>query len=138
MTNLTYYFWLAFLIFYIISPFDAHPFFFDDLIAAAVLFYLWRRNASRRNVRHRSSTGGHSQEDIADRAGRDLSVPEAYDMLGVKSGATLEEVKKAYIEKISRSHPDKVDHLSEELREKAKEITLKLNNAYDIIKKVKI
>lgn len=137
MSNLSYYFWLAFLIFYIISPLDAHPLFFDDLIATAVLFYLWFRKANQRNAGRRPAAGGYSREDISNRTGSNLSIAEAYDLLGVKPGASVEEVKKAYIEKISGSHPDKVHHLSEELKEKAKEITLKLNNAYDIIKKTK-
>ena len=34
-------------------------------------------------------------------------------------------------------HPDKVSHLSEELQETAKELTLKLNEAYDLIKQYK-
>ncbi len=56
-------------------------------------------------------------------------------MLGVDPNASWEEINKAYKEKISKSHPDKVSHLSEELQEKARELTLKLNQALDIIKR---
>jgi DnaJ-domain-containing protein 1 len=43
-------------------------------------------------------------------------------------------VQKAYKDKMAKSHPDKVAHLSEELQKKAKELTLEINKAYNIIK----
>ncbi len=44
---------------------------------------------------------------------------------------------KAYKNKMTKSHPDKVSHLSEELQEKARELTLRINQAIDIIKQHK-
>ncbi len=67
----------------------------------------------------------------------DLDLEEAYGLLGLNPDASWEEVQKAYKEKIAKSHPDKVAHLSEELQEKAKELTLKLNNAIDVIRRYK-
>jgi DnaJ like chaperone protein len=60
---------------------------------------------------------------------------EAYKVLGVKKGSSLDEISKAYKEKMIKSHPDKVSHLSIELQEKAKELTLRFNDAIDLIKK---
>ncbi len=57
--------------------------------------------------------------------------------MGVNPDASWEEVQKAYKDKIAKSHPDKVAHLSEELQNKAKELTLKLNQAIDIIRRHK-
>jgi DnaJ-class molecular chaperone len=57
--------------------------------------------------------------------------------LGVNPDASWEEVQKAYKEKIAKSHPDKVAHLSDELQNKAKELTLQLNKAIDIIRRYK-
>ena len=44
---------------------------------------------------------------------------------------------KAYKDKMTKSHPDKVSHLSKALQDKAQELTLELNAAYDLIKKYK-
>jgi DnaJ-domain-containing protein 1 len=66
-----------------------------------------------------------------------LTLDDACRLLGVSSNASLEDATRAYKEKMIKSHPDKVSHLSEELQEKAKELTLKLNEAYDLIKKYK-
>ena len=48
-------------------------------------------------------------------------------LLAFKRGCSYEEAKKAYLKKMKEYHPDKVDHLGEELKElalkKAKEIT---------------
>lgn len=66
-----------------------------------------------------------------------LSLKKAYRTLGVSFDATLEEVKKAYRDKIAKCHPDKVSHLSEELQEKARELTLDLNNAFKLIKQTR-
>ena len=62
---------------------------------------------------------------------------EAYKKLGVRPGSSMDEIARAYKEKMKMSHPDKVTHLSEELQDKAKELTLKLNEAYELIKKNK-
>ena len=135
--NFTNYIWLILLILYILSPFDAHPHIFDDIIAAALLFYLLYRNAKQKRQRNYAYSDGQSQEDKKNESRRPLNLEEAHKLLGINPTASWEEVKKAYKEKIILSHPDKVNHLSEELQEKAKELTLKLNNALEIIKQNK-
>ncbi len=137
MANLTYYLWLILLIIYIISPFDAHPHIFDDIIAAGVLFYLLYRNAKKKRQRNYTYSHSQSQEDKKNESRRPLDLEEAHKSLGINPTASWDEVKKAYKEKIILSHPDKVNHLSIELQEKAKELTLRLNNALDIIKREK-
>jgi len=134
MINFLYYLGLIFLIIYILSPFDLHPLFLDDLIASAILFYLLYKHSRQKRQRDFSySRSGEKQEnDTTFRS--DLDLEEAYRLLGVDPDASWEEVKRAYKEKITKTHPDKVSHLSEELQEKAKELTLKLNRALDIIK----
>lgn len=130
-----YYLWLILLVLYILSPRDLYPGLIDDLIALGALFYIRYKNArSKRrggytSGRSRSAGGGGGGE------GNELTLSEAYRLLGVSSGASWEEARKAYREKITKSHPDKVSHMSEELQEKAKELTLKLNNALDLIKR---
>ncbi len=135
--NFINYIWIILLALYILSPFDAHPHIFDDIIAAGVLFYLLYRNAKQKRQRNYTYSHGQSQEDKKNKSRRPLDLQEAHKLLGINPAASWEEVKKAYKEKIVLSHPDKVNHLSEELQEKAKELTLKLNKALDIIKRKK-
>ncbi len=63
-----------------------------------------------------------------------MSLEESYKLLNTNPDDSWSEVQKAYKEKMAKSHPDKVAHLSEELQKKAKELTLEINNAYNIIK----
>ncbi len=139
--NFTYYLWLILLIIYILSPLDAHPLFFDDIIASGILFYLMYKNAKQKKQRQqyysRFHSGDQTQEHKKNESGTRLSFKEACNILEVSPDATVDEVKKAYKEKIAKSHPDKVSHLSKELQDKAKELTLELNQAIDIFKHYK-
>ncbi len=143
MSNLVYYFLLILLAIYILSPLDAHPLFLDDLIATGVLFYLLYKISKQKKQRQRyySYSHGKSQsyskyrQNTGAESQKPVTLDEACVLLGVDPNASWEEINKAYKEKISKSHPDKVSHLSEELQEKARELTLKLNQALDIIKR---
>ncbi len=138
MSNTAYYIWLIILLIYIISPLDLFPGFFDDLIALGVLYYLTYKRATRNKQRGYSAHSSHSYSGSRSYHQQDdeqnLSLKEAYRTIGVPPGASWEEVKRAYKDKIAKCHPDKVSHLSVELQEKAKELTLKLNNVLEIIK----
>ncbi len=59
----------------------------------------------------------------------------AYDVLEITSGATDEEVKKAYREMAKKHHPDKVAHLGEDIKKSATEKFQKISAAYEEIKK---
>jgi len=144
MSNILNYLWPVLLAIYIISPFDAHPLFLDDLIAAGVLFYILYKNAKRKKQQqqyydyYRQSQSFNGTQDGSETGPEGtLTLDGAYRLLGVNPDASLEDITKAYKEKMTKSHPDKVSHLSEELQEKAKELSLKLNEAYDLIKKYK-
>ena len=58
-----------------------------------------------------------------------------YKILEVSPDATDEEVKKAYRKAAIKHHPDKVNHLGEEVRKAAEEKFAKVNEAYERIKK---
>lgn len=133
MKNLLLYIVPILLALYIISPIDAHPLFLDDLIAFVVFLYLIykRKGIRRQQQRH---THSHKEGINIDEV---ITVDDAYRILGVAPDASWEEIKKAYKEKIAKNHPDKVNHLSNELQDKAKELTLKLNTAFEIVKKYK-
>ncbi len=135
--NLVFYLLLIILIIYIISPWDIHPHFFDDLGAFGLLYYLWRKYKKYKRAGSYYNSKTQSQENKKKEPYVDLGLEEAYGLLGVNPDASWEEVQKAYKEKIAKSHPDKVAHLSEELQNKAKELTLQLNKSIDIIRRYK-
>lgn len=58
-----------------------------------------------------------------------------YAVLGLESGASDEEIKKAYRKLSMQYHPDKVRHLGEEFRKVAEEKMKEINIAYDFFKK---
>ncbi|MBL7048006.1 MAG: DnaJ domain-containing protein [Nitrospira sp.] len=142
MNNILKYIWPVLLGIYILSPLDAHPLFIDDLIAGIVLFYYLRKNS--REARSQTSRNYNSGDTSSGKSGwnpnsqpNDLTLEKAYILLGVSSKADMDEISSAFREKVSKSHPDKVTHLSEELQERARELTMNFNMAYDLIKKQK-
>lgn len=139
MPNITNYIWIVLLAIYIISPIDGVPHIFDDVLAAIALFYFLYKNSKQKPRQQYSRHSGQSRSGNYTQPGPGgpLSAEEAYRILGVGPRATIDEISRAYKEKMRMSHPDKVSHLSAELQEKAKELTLKLNEAYELIKKYK-
>ncbi len=133
MNKYKLYLIIAILIIYIISPLDLFPFVFDDLIACGFLFYFWRKFKNQKNRKNYYSRS-QSQANIKAEPDGSMSLDKSYKLLNVSSDVPLSEVQKAYKENMSKSHPDKVAHLSEELQKKAKELTLEINKAYNDIK----
>ncbi len=136
MSKYTLYFLIILLIIYIVSPLDLHPFVFDDLIAFGFLYYYWRKFKKQKSQRNYYSKGRPQAHTKTNPDGQ-MSLDESYRLLNVGPDASWSEVQKAYKEKMAKSHPDKVAHLGEELQEKAKELTIKINKAYNIIKSYK-
>lgn len=137
MSNFLNKLWPVLLAIYIISPFDAHPLFLDDLLAAGAMFYMIYRNSRRKQqydqyYSHSGSAG--YEKNKTSYSSSELTLDKAYKILGVTSASSLDDISRAYKEKMIKSHPDKVSHLSHELQEKAKELTLRLNQAFDVIK----
>ena len=136
MNKYKFYFLIIILIIYIISPLDLFPFVFDDLIASGFLFYFWRKFKNQKSQKSYYSRR-KSQPNINTGSDGPMNLDESYKLLNVSSDAPLSEVQKAYKEKMAKSHPDKVAHLSEELQKKAKELALEINKAYNNIKSYK-
>ncbi len=136
MSKFTYLILIIILIIYIVSPLDLHPLIFDDLIASGFLYYIWQKLKKQKSPRNYYSRG-RSQANIKNEPDGQMSLNEAYRLLHVSPDAPWGEVQKAYKERMAKSHPDKVSHLSEELQKKAKELTLEINKAFNIIKSYK-
>lgn len=137
------YLWIILLAVYIISPIDAHPLFLDDLLASGVMFYyLYKNSKLKKQQQHydnysQSQSGSQSGQNKTAGNQGPPTLEKAYRLMGVRPDAGMDEISRAYKEKMSKSHPDKVSHLSEELQAKARELTLELNEAIDLIKRHK-
>ena len=95
-----------------------------------------------------------SELDIANQVAQFLEIPESihsqirspyvqfhsdtdkyYAVLGIKKGVTADELKKAYRQATKTHHPDRVQHLGEDLRLIAEEKIKQINEAYSILSK---
>jgi DnaJ-class molecular chaperone len=138
MNKYKFYFLIIILIIYIVSPLDLHPFVFDDILASGFLYYFWQKFKGQRKQKNYSKyTTGRSRANTKREPGGQVRLDEAYRLLHVSPDASWGEVQKAYKERMVKTHPDKVAHLSEELQEKSKELSVEINNAYSLIKQYK-
>jgi DnaJ-domain-containing protein 1 len=65
---------------------------------------------------------------------RPLGEPEAFALLGVGQGCTPDELAHAYHQKMSQWHPDKLETMAPELRDYATRRTVRINEAYQLVK----
>jgi DnaJ-domain-containing protein 1 len=77
---------------------------------------------------HNGSSKNHQYRDGLKEDLKEQNDP--YRVLGVKKGASQDEIKKAYLYLMSQYHPDKVAHLGEEIQKLAKNKSQEINLAY--------
>jgi len=135
-------FFLLFLfaLIYLISPVDIIP---DWILGplgllddGAIFWMLWqyfqsekKREAAKENYDERKSQSSEKEED-KDFTGNESSEKNPYLILGIKRGASAEEIKVAYRELANKYHPDKVQHLGEEFRRLAEKKFKDIQQAY--------
>lgn len=64
-----------------------------------------------------------------------ISLNEAYQILGIDRNSTIDEIKMAYKRKVKEYHPDFVQKLGQEIRDLATKKIQEINFAFELIKK---
>ena len=135
---------------YVISPIDVLPDLIpgvgriDDLgFIIGLLYYLWTGKVPfqkffRAMFRpHPQPDTGYSQQQQQQGQTRTESSQnrstDPYEILGLKPGASQDEIHRAYRELSQKYHPDKVSHLGEEFQELARQRFVEIQAAYDKI-----
>lgn len=95
----------------------------DDLILLALLLWQVARTSRPASDQARARNAGSGEQ-----ARREPRNP--YEVLGVRPGASREEIESAYRRLVKEYHPDRVAHLGEELRELAHRKMIEIQEAY--------
>ena len=138
---------IVLILFYVVSPIDLLPDVFrpfgwlDDTFLVGLLIYFLRyrklpgfiywlqRLLFKKSPGRSDQASGGRQTGGAQQQGGRPKNPHA--VLGVKPGASREEIQGAYRELVQKYHPDKVSHLGEEFQEMAQQKFVEIRNAYD-------
>jgi len=131
---------------YVVSPYDFIPDLFpitgwiDDTAILALAFY-YLRNGKFPDFLTRffrsltgqpapsgnTASGGYRPSDTGPSAGKS----DPHTVLGVKPGASKEEIHAAYRRLVHQYHPDKVAHLGAEFQEIARKKFVEIQHAYE-------
>lgn len=84
-----------------------------------------------------SYSGSSSQGSAGGSYRSQNSIKTAYTILELDDSATDDEVKKAYRKMVIKYHPDKLEHLEEAHKKAGKEKFLKVQEAYETVKKAR-
>jgi hypothetical protein len=129
---------------YAIIPVDLLPDFLgplgraDDLLLFGLLaWYLMSRKSLREFLKFgaRPGPGQRPRESVGDKPG-DQSGPgdqNPYTILEIAPNASIEDIRKAYRQKVAQYHPDRVNHLGEELQKLAHRKFIQIKKAYEDI-----
>ena len=113
-----------------------HPAEHEMLVQLARRLGLAERDVSQLEALLRATSGGAG---AGARPNAHARLEDAYTALGLSSGASVAEIKRAYRQLISKNHPDKLSAkgLPDSMREIAEERAREINVAYDLIKEAR-
>ncbi|MFH1729452.1 MAG: DnaJ domain-containing protein [Pseudomonadota bacterium] len=140
MTVFVKYLIITIVLLYFFLPLDLLPDFMhpllgrlDDVLVAVLGYSFYKKFASKWIYRKiYQEYQRHSQQSSSGNSfGSNFSLKDPYEILEIKKGCNKEEIKKAYYQKMSEYHPDKVAHLGIELQDFAKEKTIEIQKAYE-------
>jgi DnaJ-domain-containing protein 1 len=99
----------------------------DDNDLRKAIDELNNKSNSQEKKQAKTNTNNTNQLDLA----------SACHILGVETNADIDNIKLAYKELMSKYHPDKVDHLGDEIKALALKKTQEINSAYQFLKEYK-
>ncbi len=126
---------------YVICPYDILPDFFigpgflDDLFVLGLIFW-WNSKRKRNYQKSTASCNTGRAKGSTEEYRTDEDDP--YKILGLKRGASVEEIKAAYKKLVAQYHPDKVQHLGPEFQQLAQEKFITIQQAYDRLVKSRL
>ena len=134
-------FYLIGALLYVFFPRDLVPDFLvgwgwlDDAVVLYLLWRYYRRLAQSQKAGSRDDqtgqTADHQRSRSADENKRGR--PDPYTVLEIDPGASIDEIKAAYRRLAAQYHPDKVQHLGEEIQELAEMRFKEIQQAYDFL-----
>jgi DnaJ-domain-containing protein 1 len=90
------------------------------------------------NSNGKSEKNDKKQEDYSPKdSSQHSELDDALKVLGLNSFARNDSIKATYKKKMKEFHPDKVSHLSDEIRKRAEIRAMEINEAYTKIKKIR-
>lgn len=123
---------------YIISPYDFVSDFvpvlgwIDDAFILGLLIYFLRRGRAKKSASSRQRWQSFSQEESGGQKETRAKTPwNPYTILGVKRSASVKEIQAAYRKLAELYHPDKVEHLGDELKVLANKKFVEIQRAYE-------
>ncbi len=137
--------WLILIaIVYLLFPRDLIPDFLgggfgliDDLSLIGLLTYLYRKRLREYSagIGHETERQRQGERSSRARAEASESPSDPYEVLGIDSSASADEIQAAYKARMHEYHPDKVSHLGEELQKLAHRKAVEIQQAYSQLRK---
>lgn len=124
---------------YVLLPTDVLPDLFgllgrlDDIIIVSVLYWKYRDIA--RKFVQKEKDYKQNRETKTEKNQAQEAPKSPYEILELEPGASVEQIEKNYRKLVAQYHPDKVDHLGEDLKKVAHEKMLQIQDAYEQLKK---
>lgn len=125
---------------YVLSPWDILPDFLgllgrvDDLILIGLVYWKYR-DLTRRADQYAAQMYAEQQDQDSQReneqADREQADLDPYEVFEIESDTSWEEIEKQHRVLMSKYHPDKVNHLGEELQKAAHNKSVEIQQAYE-------
>lgn len=142
---------LILVLLYFLSPVDLIPEILvgpvglieDILLLGLIMWFLTARRPGesagdfyRRYRRYKRPSPGFGEKEKRDgEAPSGYEKTDPFEVLGVKPGASSDEIKTAYKRAVAKYHPDKVTHLGKEFQEMAHRKLVAIQSAYEALMK---